>query len=103
MAHINLSGVNFEVVKGKEVKPVTIIRTLKDCYKNPSATKVSVFDKWYNYTIDFLDDEFYVGRPTVKSYNIYRFTVDFNIYDSEWNFVGVAHITPTKNYLYLVR
>lgn len=52
MTHINLNGVNFEVVKVKEIKPVTNTRTLEDCYKNPSAAKVEAFDKWYNYTID---------------------------------------------------
>lgn len=102
MTHINLNGANFEVVKVKEIKPVTNTRTLEDCYKNPSATKVEVFDKWYNYTIDFLNDDYYVGRPTVSTYNTFCFTIEFNIYDCEWNFVGLAHITPYHNYLYYV-
>lgn len=55
MTHINLNGVNFEAVKVKEIKPVTNTRTLKDCYKNPSTAKEEVFDKWYNYTIDFFE------------------------------------------------
>lgn len=101
MTHINLCGVDFEVVKTKDVKPVTNVRSLKECYKNPSVTKVSVFDYWYNYTIDFLDDDFFVGRPSIASYNSFNFTIEFNIYDCEWNFMGVAHITSQHNYLYL--
>ena len=103
MTHINLCGTDFEVVRKKSVKPVSIVRSLKDCYKNPSVAKVSIFDDWYNYTIDFLDDDFFVGRPSVASYNTFCFTIEFNIYDCEWNFVGVAHITPYHNYLYLTR
>ena len=103
MTHINLYGVDFEVVKREDVKPVVCVRSLKDCYNNPSATKVEVFDRWYNYTIDFLGDDFFVGRPSVASYNNFCFTIEFNIYDCEWNFVGVAHITPSHNYLYLTR
>ena len=102
--NIKLNNVIFEVKKSKgELHPIRLVHDLGDCYKNPSSTKIEIFDHWYNYTIDFLDDDYRVGRPSVMSYNTFTFTIGFNIYDCDWKFIGIAYITRTHNYLYLVR
>lgn len=102
--NIKLNNVVFEVKKSKRVlTPVRVTRDLRDCYKNPSSAKKEIFDYWYNYFIDFLDDDYFVGRPSVMTYNSFSFTIAFNVYDYDWKFIGVAYITRSHNYLYLAR
>lgn len=102
--YIKLNNVFFEVKKSKGgMRPIKIVRDLRDCYKNPSPAKKEVFDHWYNYTIDFLDDDYRVGRPSILTYNTFTFTIGFNVYDYDYNFIGVTYITPTHKYLHLAQ
>lgn len=96
MKVIEINGVKFELQSKKIVLPTVELyphRTIWDCYNRPSATKVSIYEKWLHYASE-------VGAYgfTVSSSNRHVFTLDFQFKYNNVNYH--AHITPAHNYLY---
>lgn len=104
--YINIDGEYFEVIKPRkhEVTPVYPTQwdytDIMQAYVKPSVYKQSIWDYWRS----FMGDEAHrFGNPFITSRNCFSFTVTFNVYDENFDFIGVARITKDYNRLYLAR
>ena len=100
---INISGEYFEVVKlRKRVTPVYPTQwdytDIMQAYAKPSIYKQRVWNYWRSF---MGDNTHRFGCPFISSRNCFAFTVEFNVYDEDFNFIGVAHVTREHNRLYL--
>lgn len=102
--YISIDGEWFEVIKPRKRVVVPVYPTQWDytdimqAYDKPSEYKKDVWNYWH----DFMGGDGYrFGCPFISSRNCFTFTVMFNVYDENFEFVGVARITRDHNRLYL--
>lgn len=108
MKTLQMYGETFEVIhprrKVSEVYPTMWDYTdIYQAYQRPSDAKVSIWEYWYQFG-DYAGkpfDTYHIGVPFISSRNGWAFTVEFNVYDADYNFIGYAHITRDHNRLYL--
>lgn len=88
-----ISGKYFEVCNHLYCSSDKGVRTLYDCYKKPSISKILIYDDW----MDWLDgvSENANDYLTVDSYNYARFSLSG--YVTYKNQTYVVYITPTRN------
>lgn len=68
-------------------------KSLYDCYQNPSAVKVAIYEEWKNYCKTVKGFDF-----CITSYNTFHFCVAFKFWLPDGLYL--AHITPSCNHLY---
>lgn len=97
-----INGVMFDV---KHITPdalhkmacytISHVKSLDDCYNNPSGTKRVIYSGWINWSLDVK----YLSCFDVDTYNTNMFTLS-GVLEYSQGMVEVIHITPTKNILY---
>lgn len=102
--YISIDGEYFEVIKPRRHEVEIQHRgqwgyvNIWQAYEKPSDTKVAIWEYWYNF---FGDETHRFCNPFISSRNCFSFTVTFNVYDENFDFIGVARITKDHNRLYL--
>lgn len=97
--YIKLNNESFEVKKVKgELRPITEVRGLTDCYAKPSLVKQAIFDSWVEWVKQFnLGNENYILKHlTIESYNCMIFTLSIDVYNLTSQLVGKLYITKTR-------
>ena len=96
---IEVNGMTFEVHKYKNASVGDLaryaFRDLHDCYKNPSSTKLAIFNKWALWAIE--TEVEYFG---VCSHNTRMFTLQGLLWYRGKRYI--LRISPSHNRAYLI-
>lgn len=96
--YIKLNNETFEVKKVKHKLQPLRLRSLLDCYNNPSNLKMTIYNKWVNWLIELNDisTDMHFNPMSVISYNSNVFTLACDVYNNEKKLIGQLHITKTR-------
>lgn len=93
---IKINNETFEVKKVKgELYPTTNLRSLCDCYANPSNAKQEIYNGWLSWYLKN-DDNYILKHFTINSFNFIMFTIACDVYDKTDKFIGKVYITKTR-------
>ena len=91
-----INGRVFALKKAKgELHPKFATRDLRECYKNPSIAKQSIYDNWLEWYLEE-DNNFILKHFSVNSYNTQMFTLRCDVYNMENEFIGQIYISKTR-------
>ena len=91
---INDRAFTLKKVRG-ELYSNFVTRDLRECYKNPSIAKQSIYDNWFEWYMKE-DNNFILKHFSVDSYNCQVFTLRCDVYGMNNEFLGRIHITKTR-------
>lgn len=91
--YIEIDGISFEVKKRLNIIQGYELKTLYDCYNNPSMIKQDIMKYWVDFAIKH-NSGVYFG---VAGYNCMMFTFDAMIMHEDKKYY--IHITPKNNYI----
>lgn len=96
--YIKLNNKTFEVKKVKGKLYPLKLRTLTDCYANPSDLKQTIYKEWANWLIELIDtsSDMHFKPMTVCSYNYNMFTLGCDVYNIKNQLIGQLYITKTR-------
>lgn len=98
MKKVSINGINFELRKDSVNVPGSITYdTIFDAYKNPSSTKISIWNEWSYW---FAKDDGAIW--CVKSHNCFNFSIAGYVSDAGTKDRYYVYITPTHNYAWKV-
>lgn len=96
-----INGRSFALKKAKgELHPKFVTLELRECYKNPSIAKQSIYDNWLEWYLNE-DNNFILKHFSVNSYNAQMFTLRCDVYNMENEFIGHIYITKTRQEFWL--
>ena len=97
-----INGRSFVLKKAKgELHPKFATRYLRECYKNPSIAKQSIYDNWFEWYLGG-DNNYTLKHFSVNTYNTQMFTLSCDVYNMENEFIGCIYISKTKQEFWTV-
>lgn len=99
--YIEFNNESFEVKKAKgELRPITQLRGLDDCYAKPSSIKYEIYMEWLKWYLDCKTvlSLYRLRHFTINSYNAMVFTLSIDVYDMVTDeFIGQLYVTKTRH------
>lgn len=69
-------------------------KSIFDVYKNPSAEKIRIYNKYLEMYIDGI-----ISKPCVTTYNSHRFTLSFLLFDEDLRITDFIVVTQDNTYM----